>query len=139
LQALPDLANGVAQTVRRLTECDETFDMLAMEWLEEELEPIDEQTVWLPDEFLTELYPPVQMRILEGVMLEVLPDDAAGYDIPLDGLERLRDALAGPELQRPDAWPTSSSSRTRPTACPVSCFPRTGTPQNLTGFPSISC
>lgn len=96
LQALPDLANGVAQTVRRLTECDETFDMLAMEWLEEELEPIDEQTVWLPDEFLTELYPPVQMRILEGVMLEVLPDDAAGYDIPLDGLERLRDALAGP-------------------------------------------
>ncbi len=98
LQALPDLANGVAQTVRRLAECDETLDMLAMEWLEEELEPIDAQTVWLPGEFLTELYPPVQMRILEGVMLEVLPDNATPHDIPLDGLERLRDALAKPNF-----------------------------------------
>lgn len=96
LQDLPDLANGVTQTIQRLTECDETFDMLAMEWLEEELEPIDDQTVWLPNEFLTELYPPVQMRILEGALLEVLPDDVGLHDIPLDGLERLREALLKP-------------------------------------------
>lgn len=98
LQALPDLANGITQTIARLTECDETFDMLAMEWLEEELEPIDAQTIWLPDEFLTELYPPVQLRILEGAMLEVMDEDATPHDIPLDGLERLREALVKPNF-----------------------------------------
>lgn len=93
LEALPELAHGIRQTIDRLTECDETFDMLAAEWLEENIEPIDTNSLWIPDEFLETLYPPVQLRILEGALLEVMPDTATLHDIPLDGLERLRDAL----------------------------------------------
>lgn len=93
LEALPELANGIAQTVARLSDIDETLDLLATEWLEENIEPIDEQTIWLPQEFLEDLYPPLQLRVLEGALLEVLPEDASLHDIPLDGLERLRDAM----------------------------------------------
>lgn len=99
LNNLPDFANGLQQTLNRLRDCHETFDMLAAEWLEESLEPIDARTVWIPLEFTTELFPPIQQRVIEGVLLEVLPDGADISDIPLDGLERLIDALAQPHFK----------------------------------------
>ena len=93
LAALPELASGIAHSTARLRDTDETLDLLAMEWLEENIEPIDNETIWIPGDFLEDLYPPIQARVLEGALLEVLPDAAHASDIPLDGLERLHAAL----------------------------------------------
>ncbi len=93
LQALPDLATGVTLTIDRLRDADETLDLLAGEWLEENIEPIDATTLWLPGDFLEDLYPPIQLRVLEGALLEVLPETIEPHAIPLDGLERLLEAM----------------------------------------------
>jgi tRNA(Ile)-lysidine synthetase-like protein len=99
LQSLPDFAAGLTQTLTRLRDCHETLDMLAAEWLEESIEPIDASSIWIPLEFTTELYPPVQLRVLEGALLEVLPEDTDVSDIPLDGLERLAEAVSQPNFK----------------------------------------
>ena len=99
LSHLPDLADGLILSLSRLSDINETLDHLATEWLEESLEPIDDQTVWLPHDFINDLYPPVQQRVLEGALLEVMPDEATSFDIPLDGLERLLESLQDPHFR----------------------------------------
>lgn len=93
LKHLPELANGLGKSLARLGEIHETLQILANEWFEENHEAPEEGQIWLHGDLVTLVLPPIQDVLLDMVLAE-----CGATDIPLDGLERLRMAMAEPDF-----------------------------------------